>query len=262
MSNTSKEDISVFISDILKMYDENASTHQIAKKYNTYPNRIRRILLKNGRVLRGKGEAQKAALESGIATHPTMGRERTDAEKMSISASSVKHWENMTDEERESRRLKSKAAWDSMTPAKREEMRKKAAKRIREAAKNGSKLEKKVQEFLVRAGYRYESHKKDLIPTQKLEIDLFIPSLRTIIEVDGLSHFEPIWGEEQLTKQQLFDSQKDGIILSKGFKLIRIENIGSSMAIVKLAELERKLIDALSDIKAGSGVNLKVIKYE
>ena len=248
--------------DVLQMYDDDYSTHQIAKKYNTYPNKIRRILIKHGKKLKTKSEAQKSALASGKSVHPTEGRKRTEKEKLAISASSVKHWENMSDEEREERRKKSKAAWDAMSPAKREDMRKKAAKRIREAAKNGSKLEKKVQEFLTNAGYRWTAHKKDLIPAQKYEIDLYLPTLRTIIEVDGLSHFEPIWGEEQLQKQQLFDAQKDGVILSKGFKLIRIENICGSMALSKLAKLEKELVDTIKSIESGSKDNLKVIKYE
>ena len=247
--------------DVLKLYDDGLSTHQIAKKYSTYPNKIRRILIKNGKEPRTRSEAQKVALEAGVSTHPTKGRERTAEEKLAISASSVKHWNDMSDDEREQRREKSRAAWKSMSPIKREEMRKKAAQRIREAAKTGSKLEKKIQKFLVKAGYKYESHKK-VIPTQKFEFDLYLPQLRTIIEVDGLSHFEPIWGEEQLSKQQLFDQQKDGLVLSRGFKLIRVENISGSMALVKLAELEREIVSALEQIKSGNGENLKVIKYE
>ena len=32
--------------DVLQMYDDDYSTHQIAKKYNTYPNKIRRIYIR------------------------------------------------------------------------------------------------------------------------------------------------------------------------------------------------------------------------
>ena len=51
---------------IIQLYQEkNFSTHQLAEKFDTYPNKIRRILKKHGVQLRGKGEAQKIALEQG-----------------------------------------------------------------------------------------------------------------------------------------------------------------------------------------------------
>jgi very-short-patch-repair endonuclease len=251
------------IVDIVNMYRGGASTYEIANSFGTYPNKIRRMLEKNGEVLRDKSSAQITALESGRSAHPTKGKQRTEEEKIAISTSAVKHWENMGGDEKERRRAQSKELWDSISPEKKEKMREKAAQEIRKAAKDGSKLEKKIQEILTRAGYKYESHKKDLIPTQKLELDLFIPALKTIIEVDGLSHFEPIWGEDQLKKQIEFDTQKDGIILSRGFRIIRIENFNSSMAIARLLKLEQELLQVLEDIKNGTlDTNLKVIKYE
>lgn len=249
--------------EVLKMYNGGASPYEIAEKFGTYTNKIRRMLIKDGVKLRDKSEAQKSAIATGRAKHPTEGKERTDAEKLAISSSAVKYWEDMPEEERESRVEKSKEAWKAISPVKKDAMRKKAAAEIRKAAKSGSKLEKEVQKMLIRGGYRYEAHKKDLIPTQKLEIDLFVPSLRTIIEVDGLSHFEPIWGEEQFAKQVQFDAQKDGIVLGKGFKVIRIENLSGSMALAKLAKLEKDLMLVLEEIENETvSSNLKVIAYE
>ena len=60
---------------IIQLYqEENLSTHHIADKFSTYPNKIRRILKKHGVQLRGKGEAQKIALEQGRTEHPTKGK--------------------------------------------------------------------------------------------------------------------------------------------------------------------------------------------
>ena len=42
----------------------------------------------------------------------------------------------------------------------------------------------------------------------RLEIDLYVTDLQTAIEVDGPSHFEPVWGEENLIKNQRSDKQK------------------------------------------------------
>jgi hypothetical protein len=60
--------------DIMMEYStDNVSITALAKKHNTYENKIRRILLKNGVKLRDKSEAQKLALSSGRHSHPTKG---------------------------------------------------------------------------------------------------------------------------------------------------------------------------------------------
>jgi very-short-patch-repair endonuclease len=56
-----------------------------------------------------------------------------------------------------------------------------------------------------------------------LQIDLFLPKLNVAIEVDGLSHFEPVWGSETLKRNQKYDNKKTGLILGKGLVLVRIK---------------------------------------
>jgi intein-encoded DNA endonuclease-like protein len=61
--------------DIIKLYNSgNYSTYELAEKFETYPNKIRRILRKNGIPLRSKSAAQKNALKKGRASHPTKGK--------------------------------------------------------------------------------------------------------------------------------------------------------------------------------------------
>lgn len=249
--------------DIIQMYADGSSTYEIATKYNTNPNMIRRRLVKLGVKLRNKSEAQKEAINSGRVDHPTKGRERTNEEKLAISSSAVRYWNDMSDADREKRKKQAEKNWNDMSPVQREDMRRKGVREIQKAARAGSKLERKVQEFVSAAGYRFDAHKKNLIPTENLEIDLYIPALRAIIEVDGLSHFEPIWGEKALKAQVGADTKKDGVLLSRGFYLIRIENRSSSMALSKLAELSKQLVDVLTQIKEGTiNSHLTVIKYE
>ena len=46
--------------EIVSQYtDNNKSTYDLANMYNTYPNKIRRILVKHGVQLKTKSEAQK-----------------------------------------------------------------------------------------------------------------------------------------------------------------------------------------------------------
>ena len=209
---------------IINLYcKQNKSTYEIAKDLNTYPNKILRILKKHGVSIKSKSEAQKNAIKLGRHSHPTKGKERTDREKLSISKSLTNHWDNMTDEERQERVNQAKQRWLNMDEQQKEKMRTLASEAIRKAGKEGSKLEKFVLERLTETGYTVDFHNKKLIPNEKLEIDLYIPKLKTIIEIDGPSHFFPIWGEEKLQKQIKADLQKSGRILSRGYAIIRVK---------------------------------------
>ena len=75
-----------FDKKVIKLYNEdNHSTYEIAKRMKTYPNKIRRTLIKHGYELKNKSEAQKVALEKGRSSHPTMGKTRSREEKIKIS---------------------------------------------------------------------------------------------------------------------------------------------------------------------------------
>lgn len=249
-------------SDIVKRYENGDSPYKIASDLGTNPTKIRRILERLGIKTRKKSEAQKIALQTGRSLHPTKGRVRTDLEKEKISSSVVNYWDSADESIKKQRSEISKKIWKSIPKDKLANMKDKAIKAIQAAAKNGSKLEKIVCSILTKLGYAYDTHKTMfLVGSKNLEADIYIPSIQTIIEIDGLSHFKPIWGEDALQKQISFDTQKEGIIRSKGFNLIRIENLGSSFAIARLKKLENDLNSVLSELQEKKG-EYKVIKYE
>jgi very-short-patch-repair endonuclease len=217
---------------IIKLYiDENKSTYEIAERMSTYPNKIRRILHKHGIPLKSHSQAQRSALKQGRAKHPTDGRRRTEEERLKISSSVHSYWNNMDDTERERRVELARKRWSEMSESKRLEICSAAIRAIQLAGKEGSKMEKFLEGALREAGYMVDFHKKDLIPTQKLEIDMYIPELKTIIEIDGPSHFLPIWGEDKLAKQIKADEQKSGLALSKGYVIIRVKNLSDFMSL-------------------------------
>lgn len=233
---------------VIELYnDQNYSTYQIAKDLNTYPNKIRRILIRHGYTLKDRSSAQKVALETGRSKHPTKGRQRSKEEKMQISTKLVEHWEQMSEHEKNERAEVAKKNWANMTEEQREAMRSKGVAAIRAAASEGSKLEKFFKERLEEAGFLVEIHKL-LIPAENLEIDLYIPELKTIIEVDGPSHFFPIWGEEKLQKQMNADLRKSGVMLSKGYAVIRVKSLGQE-SLAKREQLIEEVLDHLSKIK-------------
>lgn len=244
---------------IIREYNAGKSPYQIAEELcgmgiKCYPNLVRRTLQKHGVVLRDKSSAQENSLKSGRSKHPTKGRRRTNAEKIKISEKVSDVWKNLTDEELIYRRKISKDKWDSMTTDEREALRSASAKAIREAAETGSKIEKFLLFKLRNLGYRVEFHSKNLLSTQRLQVDLFLPDLSTAIEVDGPSHFEPVWGEEALFKTQLADQEKNGLLMGRGYAVIRIRTRAKNVSIIYQERLLEKLVIVLDNIAGKNGI--------
>lgn len=209
---------------IIELFDEGKSTYEIAEIFGTYANKIGRILKKHGRS-RDKSEAQKLAIESGRNKHPTKGRKRTKEEKEKISESRYQAWQNITPEKRAEFVEKCKEQWHNMSDAEKGAMQEAAIKGVHRASKEGSNLERYLLSELTSLGYNIVFHKKGLIENDDLEIDLFIPSLRAAIEIDGPAHFFPIWGQESLEKHIRADAKKTGLLLANGLVVIRIKHL-------------------------------------
>jgi very-short-patch-repair endonuclease len=213
--------IDMFAEQVFKEFDAGKSPYEIAEQFKTYPNKIRRLLLRSGRKLRDKAEAQQQALKSGRAKHPTEGTSRSDSVKDKISERLSVVCQDPKQIAR--RRESGKKRWESMSEAEKAIFLSKAAQGIRKASTEGSKLEKFVRGSLLQAGYIVEYHKVDLVPNHKLHIDIYLPTLRTCIEVDGPAHFFPIWGEESLQRHIKADSEKNGLLTTQGFNIIRVK---------------------------------------
>ena len=236
-------------SKIVDLYsNKNKSTYDIAQMLNTYPNKIRRVLIKHGVDIKDKSSAQKNAIKNGRSKIPTQGKKRTREERLKISKSLSENWKKMDDKTYERRVKSAKDRWIKLSDQEKEDMRQSAIQAIRVAGKEGSKLEKFLKLELSRCGHKVEIHKKNIIPNENLEIDLYVPGLKTVIEVDGPSHFLPIWGEEKLQKQIKADSNKTGLILSKGFVIIRIKHLSDSLSLSKKENLKNKIVKLLESI--------------
>jgi len=203
-------------------YNKNMSWIQISSALGTYPNKIRREAQKLGIQSRDKSCAQKVALESGRSTHPTKGKEVREDTRLKISECQGEIWDNLSEKERAARSLAGKKSWNQKTEKEKREIIKKGSDAIREASRTGSKLERFLLEALSERNYRVQFHREHWLKNQRFETDLFIEDLRTAIEVDGPSHFVPVWGEKNLVKNQRTDLEKTGLILGEGMALIRI----------------------------------------
>lgn len=201
----------------------NYSFGDIAERLQTYPNKIRRDAKKFNIPIRSKSEAQKNALNTGKHKHPTKGVARPEEIKQKIGLGVLNAWEKLDDIEIESRKSKAKANWDKLDDNTKDSMHRSAMQAVRHSSKVGSKLEKFLLEQLMKQGYSVEFHKEQTLTNTKLQIDLFLPQLNIAIEVDGPSHFKPVWGEETLNRNQKYDKKKSGLIVGKGWHLIRIK---------------------------------------
>ena len=238
--------------EIRKLYvDDEMSIGQIAKQYNTYSNHIRRIMQKNGIPIRSHSEAQKNALKKGTVVHPTKGKKRSEEVKDSISKAAVARWDG-DEEAKDALRIRTKERWDSLSETERGEIVTKAQSAVRDAAQNGSKLEKALQIALTEADFVVEYHKMDLVPNAKLEVDMFLPQYSVAIEIDGPSHFLPIWGEETLRRNQKSDMEKYGLLRNNGVIVVRLKNMNRKTTRDVQNRASALLLEALATIVDGS----------
>lgn len=235
---------------VIECYSKhNKSTYEIAKELNTYPNKINRILKKNGVLLRDKGEAQSIAIKEGKRTHPTKGTKRPQSVKDKISDKMAGIWKHMSEEERERRASLAKAQWENMSDEDRAEFKKSAGKALRKAAEEGSKLEQFLLVELRRKGHKVDFHVSNIVTREKLEVDLLLPQINVAIEIDGPAHFYPIWGEKNLSKHLLSDNYKTGLLIQEGYTVIRVKHLIKTISEIHKRKVFQKIVEVLDKIE-------------
>jgi very-short-patch-repair endonuclease len=238
---------------ILSYTEDRDSLEMIAKKYNTYVNKIRRFLIKNGVPIRSFAESQKIALEVGRNEHPTKGRKRTDEEKSKISSAVSKAWDEFSDEKKEAIREGATIRWHQKSDLEKEEMALAAKKGMQKAAMIGSKMEHFIQTDLESRKIPVIFHKKDLVKNTNLEVDIFVPSYNTAVEIDGPTHFLPIFGEERLIKTMESDREKIGLLISAGYNILRLKCLSKSVSMAKSKKITDAIVEFLESLGSSSG---------
>jgi len=235
------------------------SFSDIAQDTETYANKLRRDAIRFKIKIRNKSEAQKNALQSGKTSHPTAGKKRSQATRDKIGMSVLTSWKNLDEKEIKKRKQNAKLSWENKSDSEKQDILRQANSAVRQAGKTGSKLEKFLLNQLLSDGWGVEFHKEQSILNTKLQIDLFIPKLNVAIEVDGPSHYEPVWGDDALKRNKKYDDKKTGLIIGKGLFLIRIKqskDFSKSRGTVIYNELSR----VLQKIESSELLHNKVIK--
>lgn len=234
---------------ICDMYDDNKSLRDIAKIFNTYPNKIARELKKAGKQLRSKEEAAQASIDSGKFKPPMLGKKRTEQDKIKIGNARAKKWALMSDEDLESFKNRAKERWESQTDEERQYRQQRAGEALRRASVEGSKAEKFLYENLTKLGFHVIMHKRGLVAGEKYEVDLYLPDMLTIIEIDGPTHFLPIYGEDKLQRAIKYDAIKNGALLTRGFCIIRVKYLLKNNSKTSNVRLLNLIKDELDKIK-------------
>jgi hypothetical protein len=85
------------------------------------------------------------------------------------------------------------------------------------------------------------------LPNSKQRCDIFIPSIKTVIEVDGKQHDEVVWydngSDKRLKKQQNADLRKNCLINLLGYNIVRLKETEYRK------NPEKALIDLLNQIQ-------------
>lgn len=237
------------IKRICDLYDNNHSIREIADILDTYPNKILRELKKVGKEIRSKTESAKIACEKGRIKPPMLGKKRTQAEKDNIASKQAARWQKMSEEELEEFKKNAKDRWEAESIEVKIDRQKKAGEALKRASIEGSKAEKFLYEQLTKSGYDVIIHKTGLIPGEKFEVDLYLPSLKVAIEIDGPQHFLPVYGETNLNRNIKYDAIKNGALISRGICVIRIKYLLKHTSLSSNKRLYDLIISELQKIE-------------
>lgn len=203
--------------------DKQRSTSSLAKEHGVFPNTIRRALKRYGFVLRDKSQAQTINIERNGA--PMEGKVRTPEERLAISHGLQRFWDGLDADQvatlKEKLSETGKSKWNNMNEKDRNEAIGRMHVASRYKAGEGSKNENLVAQLLKDAGYVIHQRTNEYTPNRQFEVDIALPNEQIAIEWDGATHFDPIYGRENLARVKRKDRKKDKILLAAGWTVIR-----------------------------------------
>jgi very-short-patch-repair endonuclease len=227
--------------------DEKRSFHSIGRELGKNPKTIRDAVIKAGCQPRSKSQAQKLH----VAKHgPPIQRPRTDEEKRRISDGHARRITSMSHDEIErwksNLRQRATAQWAGLDKDAKELL----MAPMREGAKaqvgRGSKGENKIGDLLREHGYNIERRSRAF--SRPFEIDILLIKERVAIEVDGPTHFDPIYGTDHLARTTARDGIKNAFLTQLGVHVIRVQDRTTSYSLSACVRATNEILEILKSI--------------
>lgn len=233
---------------LLDNYNAGKGTQWLATELKTHRMTIVRALKSLGVKMRTKSESQTLNLK--LNGHPLSGKEMSEETKTKISESVHDRYANLTQKEKDRISQDSKMRWEARPDREKEMFRKSGVVAIRDAAKNGSKMEHYIYKGLVEAGYSCQQHKQ-VLQNYNLEVDILFTDRLIALEIDGPSHIQPVWGNDALSKTHKADNDKNGLLVLNGYKIIRLQTTSKNTTNKLLRDSLNKVLELLKNIENG-----------
>lgn len=230
-------------------HDKGLSMRAISKELEVPLATLSRFMKKYGISSRSKAQAQKNFLREN--NHQMSGHKHSSDTKEKISKGLGEFWDGLTDEQTEEIKHKMGSAWKkkwaSMNDNQRRSTMENLSNKAKEAAGQGSKLERFIAGELKNRGYTVEERSVNYTAGKSFEVDIALPKERIAIEVDGPTHFIPVYGEEHLEQQQDRDARKDENILSTGYSVLRIRDNNGACSRLRIDRIEEAIKEIMQD---------------
>jgi very-short-patch-repair endonuclease len=214
---------------------------------------------KYGMSRRDKSDAQKVYLQEN--PHPMAGKSHREETKLKISKSLESFWDNLSPEDEKELRQKMgsgwKAKWGGMSQDDRDDVLRNMSSHLRAAKNKGSKLENYLAEQFRVVGYVVDVRTTLYTPGKAFEVDIALPEINVMIEVDGPTHHDPIFGDDVLVYQENRDERKNDILLSQGYHVVRILDKNGPLSMLRF----RKIHDTIKSLE-GQPPQLVIIEQE
>lgn len=238
---------------------EKLSTYKVAAELGCNQSHVVRLIAKfnknnpsNPIKKRNKSEAQLNYLKTS-GTHQREGTVHSEDTKDAISDKMRDFYDSdegeaAKDKIREFRQQE----WAEKSEAERAEILNdlKQANRAKMQSGEGSNFENYLAEQLTENGYLVEQRTKTWTPGNQFHVDIALPSQKIIIEVDGPTHWSPIYGDAELAKVQAKDGRKDAVLINNGWCILRVQDGSGSTTRARF----KRVLDMLHEIEYSKAV--------
>lgn len=238
-------------------YRQGDSTVIIARRWNTNPKQVGRLLERAGCPRRTREQAQQNARDHGrVFRNKKKGCHDLEHRKK-ISEGQTKRWASMTPEDRESQAEQSRKNLKNRDDG--GEFAKAGGERLRQASKEGSKLSRSVREALSAARLKVQTGDVKVAGRTIRPCCLVCENgfKKVAVLVRGPTHFRPVFGEDKLRSQQESDQAAVGILTAEGYSVLVVEVTKRTLGRTSREELLKEVV---ASVPRSQKQQLKIVR--